>query len=130
MDNFVKIARYTILDQLRHKSFFVLMGIALLFIMMVRGCYDGNYTVNGQNIDAVSAAWHASLIVFHVITFGMMFMASLLAMKIISRDQQDGSMVLFLSHSVHRWHYLFGRIAGIWILSLNRQIKIRGIVLT
>jgi ABC-type transport system involved in multi-copper enzyme maturation permease subunit len=38
-------------------------------------------------------------------------------MRVFSRDQEDGSMVMFLSRSVKRWQYVFGRISGIWILS-------------
>jgi len=61
-------------------------------------------------------AWHASLVAFHLIVYGMFFMASMLAMSIFSRDREDGSMVLFLSRSVPRWQYVMGRLGGTWIL--------------
>ncbi len=118
MNNFFKITGYTITDQMRHKSFYVLLGISILFVLMIRGCYSGDYSVNGKNVDNVTLAWHASKIIFQVISYGMFLMAAMLSMKIFSRDQEDGSMVLFLSRPVLRWQYVSGRIAGTWILCL------------
>jgi len=105
-------------DQIRHKSFYVLLGLSILFILMIRGCYDGGYAVNGKMVDNATVAWYVSKIVFHLITTGMFLMVSLLSMKIFSRDHADGSVVLFLSRSVFRWQYVLGRITGTWALCL------------
>ncbi len=117
MNNLMKISIITLKDRMRQKSFYVLLAMAVIFIMLIRGCYQGNYSVNGQTIESVSVAWHASLLVFHFIAAAMFLMTSMLSMNIFSRDREDGSMVMFLSHSVDRWQYVLGRIAGIWILS-------------
>ena len=117
MNNLIKIAFFTIKDQMRQKSFYLLLAIAVLFILLIRSCYHGDYSVNGQQVDNVSVAWHASLLVFHFIAAGMFLMTSMLAMGVFSRDSDDGSLVLFLSRSVDRWQYALGRIAGIWVLS-------------
>jgi len=106
------------LDQMRHKSFYVLLGLSILFILMIRGCYDGEYMVNGRMLDNAAVAWHVSKIVFHLITTGMFLMVSMLSMKIFSRDHEDGSVVLFLSRSVVRWQYVLGRVTGTWALCL------------
>ena len=118
MDNVTKIAVYTLRDQMRHKSVYVLLGFSILFIMMIRGCYDGEYMVNGRMVDKSLVAWHVSKIGFHLITVGMLLMACMLSMKIFSRDHEDGSAVLFLSRSVFRWQYVLGRITGTWVLCL------------
>ena len=118
MNNVVKIAIYTMRDQMRHKSFYVLLALSILFILSIRGCYDSGYTVNGKIVDTVTVAWHVSKIVFHLIAAGMFLMVAMLAMKIFSRDQEDGSTVLFLSRSVFRWQYVLGRVIGTWVLSL------------
>jgi ABC-type transport system involved in multi-copper enzyme maturation permease subunit len=118
MDNVIKIAVYTLRDQIRHKSVYLLLGLSILFILMIRGCYDGGYTVNGKMVDNTLVAWHVSKIVFHLITAGMLLMACMLSMKIFSRDHADGSAVLFLSRSVFRWQYVLGRITGTWVLCL------------
>jgi ABC-type transport system involved in multi-copper enzyme maturation permease subunit len=118
MNNVIKIAGYTLQDQMRQKSVYVLLALSILFIWMIRGCYDAGYTVNGKMMDTATVSWHVSKIVFHLITAGMLLMASLLSMKIFSRDQADGSLVLFLSRAVFRWQYVLGRVAGTWALCL------------
>jgi ABC-type transport system involved in multi-copper enzyme maturation permease subunit len=118
MNRFLKITGYTIRDQMRHKSFYVLLGFSILFVLMIRGCYSGQYVVNGEPLDNITIAWHVSKIVFQVIASGMFLMVILLSMKIFSRDHEDGSLVLFLSRPVFRQQYIFGRIAGTWFLCL------------
>ena len=80
---------YTMRDQMRHKSVYVLLGLSILFILTIRGCYDSGYTVNGKMVDTATVAWHVSKIVFHTIAAGMFLMVSMLSMKIFSRDR-DG----------------------------------------
>ncbi len=117
MRNLIKIALYTLLDQMRLKSFYVLLGVSILFVLHIRTCYGGRYIVQGQQVDRVTVAWHASKIAFHVICCGMFLLTALLAMRVFTRDRNDGSLVLFLSRPVDRWQYVFGRVGGIWILS-------------
>jgi ABC-type transport system involved in multi-copper enzyme maturation permease subunit len=109
---------YTMRDQMRHKSFYVLLGLSILFILTIRGCYDSGYTVNGKMVDTATVAFHVSKIVFHLIAAGMFLMVSMLSMKIFSRDHKDGSMVLFLSRPVFRWQYVLGRVTGTWAFCL------------
>ncbi|MBW1867395.1 MAG: ABC transporter permease [Deltaproteobacteria bacterium] len=116
MNNVIKIAAYTMRDQMRYKSFYVLLGLSILFVLMIRGCYDGGYTVNGKIVDNATVAWQVSKIAFHLIAAGMFLMVSMLSMKIFSRDHEDGSVVLFLSRSVFRWQYVLGRVIGTWLL--------------
>ena len=116
MNNVLKIAVFTIRDLMRHKSFYVLLGLSILFVLAIRGCYNGRYTVNGQMVANAAVAWEVSRIVFQLIAAGMFLMVSMLSMKIFSRDHEDGSAVLFLSRSVFRWQYVIGRVAGTWAL--------------
>lgn len=118
MNNVIKIAAYTMRDQMRYKSFYVLLGLSILFVLTIRGCYNASYTVNGEILDAAAVAWQVSKIVFHLIAAGMLLMVSMLAMKIFSRDHEDGSVVMFLSRSVSRWQYVLGRVAGTWVFAL------------
>jgi ABC-type transport system involved in multi-copper enzyme maturation permease subunit len=116
MNNVIKIAVYTIRDLMRHKSFYVLLGLSILFVLAIRGCYDGRYTINGKMVANAAVAWQVSRIVFQLIAAAMFLMVSMLSMKVFSRDHEDGSAVLFLSRSVFRWQYVLGRIAGTWAL--------------
>ncbi len=105
-------------DQMRHKSFYILLALSILFILTIRGCYDDGYTVNGKMVDSATVAWHVSKIAFHLIAAGMFLMVAMLSMKIFSRDREDGSTVLFLARSVFRWQYILGRVTGTWALCL------------
>jgi ABC-type transport system involved in multi-copper enzyme maturation permease subunit len=118
MNSFLKITGYTIRDQMRYKSFYVLLGLSILFVVMIRGCYSGQYIVNGKQLANITVAWHVSKIVFQVIASGMFLIVILLSMKIFSRDHEDGSLVLFLSRQVFRRQYILGRITGTWFLCL------------
>jgi len=118
MNRFLKITGYTIRDQMRHKSFYVLLGICLLFVLMLRGCFNGQYIINGKPLGNITVAWHVSKIVFQFIASGMFLIVILMSMKILSQDHEDGSLVLFLSRPVFRQQYILGRIAGTWFLCL------------
>jgi ABC-type transport system involved in multi-copper enzyme maturation permease subunit len=128
MNNLLKIAVFTLGDQLKHKSFYLLLAISILFVFMIRGCYQGEYVVNGRQIDNDILAWHVSKIVFQVVAAGMFFLASLLSMKIFSRDHGDGSMTLFLSRPLSRWQYVLGRIAGTWLICLALMFSLHLVI--
>jgi len=117
MKNFYKILFYTILDQMRNKSFYVLLGISVFFVFLLRGCYKADFSVNGEQVNNITLAWYASRIAFHLVANGMILMAALLAMSIFSRDESNGSLVLFLSRPVSRGQYVLGRVGGTWLLA-------------
>jgi len=67
MNSFLKIVGYTIRDQMRLKSFYVLLGLSILFVLMIRGCFNGQYVVSGKQLDNITVAWYVSKFVFQVI---------------------------------------------------------------
>ncbi|MCD4742339.1 MAG: hypothetical protein K8R67_07685 [Desulfobacteraceae bacterium] len=111
---FIKIILFTIIDQIRVKSFYLLLAISISLLFVMRGCFSADYVINGQHVESLG---HVSRIFFQVIVMGMLLMVSMISMKIFSRDQNDGSVHMFLSRPVKRWEYSLGRIAGTWILS-------------
>jgi ABC-type transport system involved in multi-copper enzyme maturation permease subunit len=117
MNNLTRISVITLKDQMRRKSLYLLLAIAVIFILLIRGCYQGDYFINGRHVESSTMAWHASLLLFHFIAAGMFLMTSMFSMGIFSRDRDDGSMVMFLSRPVDRWQYVLGRIVGTWVLS-------------
>lgn len=116
MPKIIRIAIFSLQDQVRQKSFYILLAICVLLVLLLRGCYKGNFTVNNQQIDNLAIAWHASKFAFHLIAGGMMLLTVLLSMSIFTRDSQNGNMVLTLSRPIKRSDYILGRIAGVWIL--------------
>jgi ABC-type transport system involved in multi-copper enzyme maturation permease subunit len=117
MRNFVKLTGYTIVDLVHHKSFYVVLTISVLFVLLLKGCYKQDFTVNGQHIDATTVAWHASIITFHLIAAGALLIAALLSLGTIKRDQNDGGMMYVLSRPISRRTYLLAKLTGQWIVS-------------
>ena len=114
MKIFFKIAHYTIVDQMKAKSFYLLLGLSMGLLFLTRGCYSADYVINGQQVESIL---RLSRIMFQVIVMGMLLMVSMISMRIITRDQNDGSVQMFLSRPVNRWEYMLGRIIGTWLLS-------------
>ncbi len=108
---------FTILDELHHKSFYILTAIAIGFTWLLRGCFSGNYTVNGEQMDQLTVGWHASLIGFNIIAFGGMLTAILMSMRTFLRDRDDGVTVMILAKPVNRVEYLLSKVTGLWVLS-------------
>lgn len=117
MGKFIRICLFTLKDQARQKSLYALLAVSALFVMLLRGCYKGNYNVNGQSVDNLTVAWHASKIAFHIIGVAVLLAATLFSMRIFSRDAEDGSLVMILSRPARRFHYVLGRAAGVWLIS-------------
>jgi len=123
-----RIAWYTLQDQLQRKSFYVLLGAAVLFVLSLRGCYDASYMVNNQPVAGVTVAWHASLFAFQLIAFAMLVMAVLLAMPLFPADARDGALVLYLARPLSRRAYVLGRITGLWLLASLFMLALHGTV--
>ncbi len=129
MANLLRIARYTVQDQLQRKSFYLLLAVALLLVLSLRGCYDASYLINHQPVSAIAVARYASLFAFHLIANGMLLMAVLISMSILPNDQRDGTMVLYLCRPVSRPQYVLGRLAGLWLLVSLFMFLLHGAVM-
>ena len=114
----IRIARYTLTDELRQKSFIIMFVICVLAILLVRGCYQGNFMVNGQTLDADTVIRVVSKLIFHMIAAGAMLLAALLSMRVFKRDRDEGMQSCILSKPITRWQYLAGKIFGLWVLSI------------
>jgi ABC-type transport system involved in multi-copper enzyme maturation permease subunit len=117
MSELLRVAGFTLLDQLRQRSFFIMTVLSVLLVLMLRSCYDGNYSMNGQELDSATISATASKAAFHVIANVSLLIAALLSMSVISRDHGDGSDILFLSHALPRRSYILGRTLGVWGVS-------------
>lgn len=124
----IKIAKYTIADEVRQKSFIVMFVICALFIFLARSCYQGDYNVNGQEVEAGKVIIMVAKIIFHIIAAGVMFLAGLLAMRIFRRDRDDGTQSCVLSKPITRPQYVAGKIIGLWLLLIVFMFVLHGIV--
>jgi len=102
--------------------------ICAIFIFLVRGCYQGNYMVNGQELDSKAIVAIISRAVFHAIAVAVILLAGLLSMGTFKRDRDYGMQWCVLSKPIARGQYVTGKILGLWILSIIFMFILHGIV--
>ena len=124
----IRIAKYTLTDEVRQKSFVIMFVICAIFIFLIRSCYQGNYMVNGQVLDAGTIIRVVSKVTFHVIAAGVMLITALLSMRVFRRDRDDGMQSCILSKPIARWQYVAGKILGLWALSIIFMFILHSIV--
>jgi ABC-type transport system involved in multi-copper enzyme maturation permease subunit len=123
-----RIIKYTLIDEVRHKSFVVMFVICAICVFLMRGCYQGNYMVNGHYLDAGTVVRALSKVTFHIIGAGVMVIAALLSMRIFRRDRNEGMQSCVLSKPIARWQYVMGKIIGLWVLSVLFMFILHSIV--
>jgi ABC-type transport system involved in multi-copper enzyme maturation permease subunit len=124
----IRIAKYTLTDEARQKSFVIMFVICAIFVFLVRGCYQGDYMVNGQLLDAGTVVRAVSKVTFHVIAASVMLIAALFSMRVFRRDREDGMQSCILSKPIARWQYVTGKIIGMWALSVLFMFILHSIV--
>jgi len=124
-----KIAKFTILDEIRQRSFVVMFIVCVAFVSLARGCYRGNYVVNGEALDAATVVAAVSKAAFHVIAVVTMLIAALLSMRMFRRDRDGGMQSAILSKPITRRHYVLGKVMGLWVLSAVFMLILQAIVL-
>lgn len=114
MKNTVKIGYYTFRDQIRLKSFFLFLFMAMVFLLLSRGrgCYSATYVINAQTLEGTL---YFPRVIFQIVFIGVSFLTILMSMRVYNKDQNDGSMQIFFSRPVKRWEYVIGRVFGTWI---------------
>jgi len=123
-----RIIKYTLIDEVRQRSFVIMFVICAVGVFLLRGCYQGNYMVNGQSLDAETVVRALSKVTFHIIAAGVMVIAALLAMRIFRRDRNEGMQACILSKPIARWQYVIGKIIGLWLLSVLFMFILHSIV--
>ena len=123
-----RITKYTLIDEVQQRSFVVMFVICAICVFLVRGCYQGNYMVNGQSLDAGTIVRTLSKATFHIIGAGVMVIAALLSMRIFRRDRNEGMQSSVLSKPIARWQYVTGKIIGLWVLSVLFMFILHSIV--
>lgn len=112
------IARYTLTDEVRRKSFIGMFIVCVLAVFLVRGCYTGSFVVNGRPLDAESVILVVSKTMFHLIAAGAAILSGLLSMRALGRDRDEGMLSCILSKPITRRQYIVGKVLGLWGLSI------------
>ena len=123
-----RITKYTLIDEVQQRSFVVMFVFCALCVFLVRGCYQGNYMVNGQSLDVGTVVRTLSKATFHVIGAVVMVITALLSMRIFRRDRNEGMQSCILSKPIARWQYVMGKVFGLWALSTLFMFILHSIV--
>jgi ABC-type transport system involved in multi-copper enzyme maturation permease subunit len=123
-----RITKYTLIDEVRQRSFVVMFVVCAICVFLIRGCYQGNYMVNGQYLDAGTVVRALSKVTFHIIGAGVMVIAAVLSMRIFRRDRNEGMQSCVLSKPIARWQYVMGKIIGLWVISVLFMFILHSIV--
>jgi ABC-2 type transport system permease protein len=116
---------WTIRDEFRQRSVVLFLAGCAVFMVVVRGCSHGSYVVNGAALDPATLV---SLATFHVVAVGVMLIAGLRAMRLFQRERDDGTQAYLLSRPIARWHYLAGRVAGLWLGAAASMLALHGVL--
>ena len=116
---------WTIIDEFRQRSVMIFFAVCAAFMLVIRGCYTGSYVVNGEALDAATIV---SYVTFHVVAAGVMMIAALMAMRIFKGERDDGTQAYLLSRPIARWHYLAGKVAGLWLGSAVSMLALHGVL--
>jgi ABC-type transport system involved in multi-copper enzyme maturation permease subunit len=112
------ILKHTLFDEMRQKSFVATCALCLFFVFLLRGCYQGNYVVNGQALSAAAVAGIVSTTVFHAVNVLAMLIVALLSLRLFKRDREAGMQSFILSKPITRTQYVAGKVLGLWTLSI------------
>jgi len=123
-----RITKYTLIDEVQQRSFIIMFVICAICVFLIRGCYHGNYMVNGQSLDTGTVVRTLSKVTFHIIGAGVMVIAALFSMRVFRRDRNEGMQACVLSKPIARWQYVMGKVIGLWVVSALFMFILHGIV--
>jgi ABC-type transport system involved in multi-copper enzyme maturation permease subunit len=124
------LIRHTIFDQVKQKSFIVIFIMCGFLVLGIRNCYQGNYTINGQQVDSEVVALTVSKATFSVAATVAMIIAALFSMRILKREAGDGTQSTILSKPVSRHEYIIGKTAALWIVVFLFMFVLHAIIFT
>lgn len=113
MRQILAIAGNTVKEGLRNKMFYILLGVALLFILIGRGCMSGSMNIQNRQLSPDEMVSFGTTIGFFIITFWGLTLAGLLSMGAIVSDVETGVITTFISKPISRLDYLLGKFIGI-----------------
>jgi ABC-type transport system involved in multi-copper enzyme maturation permease subunit len=126
--NALNIAWFAVADELHDRSFFVLLGVCVLMVIGIRGCYRSDLVFNGERLDGLAVAWHASIAAYHAVVIFGLFAAMIFSNRAFRRDRRNGFSSMVLSHPVSRLDYCAGKVLGIWSLAFAFMFILHAVV--
>ncbi len=118
MRQILAIAGNTIKEGLRNKMFYILLGVALLFVLMGRACMGGSMNIQNSELSPEQMVSLGTTVGFFIITFWGLTLAGLLSTGAILSDIETGVITTFISKPISRFEYLLGKFVGVFAVVL------------
>ena len=119
------LAWWTIRDEYRSRSTGLLLAVCAALIVFLRSCAQGAVVVNGAALDAATFMAHVA---FHGVAAGVLLVAALRGMRLFHRERDDGTCAYLLSRPLARWHYLAGKVTGLWGAWAASMLVLHGVL--
>jgi ABC-type transport system involved in multi-copper enzyme maturation permease subunit len=123
----LSIALLSIKESFRNKVLYFIFVIALLFIVLGKGCNPGRLTGAGLLITAESTQKVAMTMAFHFIVFWSMTLCGLLSTGALSRELENGTLIMVLSRPVKRSVLIAGKLLSTLSIALFNLFVLGGI---
>jgi ABC-type transport system involved in multi-copper enzyme maturation permease subunit len=112
------IAQVTVKESLRFRILYFIFGVALLFILIGKGCNPGTVKGTGILFDERALVAFAMHMAFHGIAFWSMILCGLLASQVLNREIESGTAALTLSRPVRRSTFVAGKLLAVSMVSV------------
>ncbi|MCP4717413.1 MAG: ABC transporter permease, partial [Deltaproteobacteria bacterium] len=111
------IAKNGFRECLRYRVVYYIFAMALLFILMGKGCNPGAIKGNDLFFDDQARQNLAVATAFHLIVFWSMMLSGLVSAQVLTRELEDGTALLTLSRPLSRWGFLAGKVLSVMMLT-------------
>ncbi len=121
------VTQIAIKEDLRNRFIYFIFIMALFFILLARGCSMG-YTPSADTSMLLSSAQKLSIHgVFHIIAGWSIVLCTLLSMGSITRELEQGALVMVLARPVSRSALVAGKLLAVIIISVVTLFLLGGI---
>ena len=112
------IAKIGFRECLRYRLVYFIFIMALLFILMGKGCNPGTIKGNDLFFDKDTRQNMAMEIAFHGIVFWSIMLCGLVSASLLSRELDEGTAVMTLGRPLSRSSYILGKLLSIIMITV------------
>jgi ABC-type transport system involved in multi-copper enzyme maturation permease subunit len=123
----LSITAVGIKECLRHRILYGIFLMAVIFILMGKGCNPG--TLRGDNLffDRATRETIAMTVAFHGIVFWSLLLCGLVAAAVLSKELEDGTALLTLSRPIRHAAFIAGKLCSAVIVSVLNLLVLGGL---
>ncbi len=112
------IAKVGYKECLRYRIIYFIFAMAVVFILMGKGCNPGTIKGKGLFFDDSTLFNMAMSVAFHGIAFWSLLLCNLLASFALLREFEEGTAILTLSRPLSKSSFISGKLLSILIISV------------